>query len=154
MAMIFDDEIMGFFLEESRELIGELRNLGQALKKVGIPTEEEASLLCEFAQKLNRLIGGTASMGFEQFSPLSRKTSLLAARCAEIREMTIRLLIVNMNAVVSVLEECFNDIDSIKAVDQRIADIDKRIDICMNAVNLSRPDIKSQSEIDDLLASL
>lgn len=38
-------------------------------------------------------------MGFGQFVPLSRKTSLLAARCAGIKEITIRQLMVNMNAV-------------------------------------------------------
>lgn len=153
MTAIYDDEILGFFIEESQELISDLKRLGDALKKVGIPNEEEAARLSEFAQKLNRLIGGTASMGFEHFTPLSRKTSLLAARCAEIREITIRLLLVNMNAVVNVLDESFRNLDSVKNIEQEIHDIDKRIDICMAAVNLSHPDIKSQSEIDSILNS-
>lgn len=154
MAAIYDDEILGFFIEESQELIDDLKQLGDALKKVGIPDDDESARLSEFAQKLNRLIGGTASMGFEQFTPLSRKTSLLAARCAEIKEITIRLLIVNMNNVVSVLDESFGDLDSVKNIEQKIHDIDKRIDICMAAVDLSHPDIKSQDEIDSILSSL
>ncbi|MEE9910427.1 MAG: hypothetical protein K4571_01785 [Deltaproteobacteria bacterium] len=154
MTAIYDDEILGFFIEESQELIVDLKQLGGNLKKVGIPNEEDSARLSEFAQKLNRLIGGTASMGFEQFTPLSRKTSLLAARCAEIREMTIRLLIVNMNIVVNVLDESFSNLDSVKNIEQEIYDIDKRIDICMSAVDLSHPDIKSQDEIDSILNSL
>lgn len=88
MTTIYDDEILGFFIEESRELITELQDLGETLKKVGIPNDAESARLADFAQKLNRLIGGTASMGFAPFTPLSRKTSLLAARCSEIREIT------------------------------------------------------------------
>ena len=84
-----DEETLSFFIEESTELLHELKRLGDSLKTVGRPNEEEAELLSEFAQKINRLIGGTASMGFDMFAPLSRKTSLLAAKCAEIREMTI-----------------------------------------------------------------
>jgi hypothetical protein len=154
MTAIYDDEILGFFIEESQELVGELKNLGETLKKVGIPDAGEAARLSEFAQKLNRLIGGTASMGFQQFTPLSRKTSLLAARCAEIREITIRLLVANMNAVVNVLGESFGNIDSVKNIEKKIQDIEKRIDICMAAVDLDHPDIKSQDEIDGILNSL
>ncbi len=154
MTAIYDDEILGFFLEESQELITDLKKIGETLRKVGIPSETESAILSEFAQKLNRLIGGTASMGFGQFTPLSRKTSLLASRCAEIREITIRLLVANMNAVVNVLDESFGNIDSVKSIEKKIQDIEKRIDICMAAVDLSHPDIKSQDEIDGILNNL
>lgn len=59
-----------------------------------------------------------------------------------------------MNAVVNVLAESFGDIDSVKTIEQKIQDIEKRIDICMAAVNLDHPDIKSQGEIDALLNHL
>lgn len=154
MAEIYDDEILAFFIEESQDLIADLKKLGATLNKVGIPNEEESARLNEFAQKLNRLIGGTAAMGFGAFSPLSRKTSLLAARCSEIKEITIRLLMVNMNAVVNVLDESFSNIDAIKHIEKKLLDIEQRIDICMAAVNLANPDIKSQDEIDALLNDL
>jgi len=88
--MSIDDEILAYFLEESIELLNDLKALGESLKKVRIPNEEESIKLSEFAQKLNRLIGGTASVGFEMFTPLSRKTSMLAEKCSEIKEITTR----------------------------------------------------------------
>lgn len=154
MEPIYDDEILGFFIEESQELVKDLKGLGESLRKVGIPNDEEAGRLSEFAQKLNRLIGGTASMGFEQFTPLSRKTSLLAARCAGIREITIRILIANMIAVIAIFDQCFSDIDSVKTMGNRINDIDQRIDVCMAAANIDQPDIKSQQDIDALLEGM
>jgi CRP-like cAMP-binding protein len=74
----FHDDILKSFITESRELINELLSIGNSLKHVEIPNEEETKKLMFFAQKLNRLIGGTASMGFKKFACLSRKTSLLA----------------------------------------------------------------------------
>ena len=129
-----DEETLSFFIEESTELLHELKRLGDSLKTVGRPNEEEAELLSEFAQKINRLIGGTASMGFDMFAPLSRKTSLLAAKCAEIREMTIRVLIHNLNAVVSVMLQTFDNPDLMNEIETIIPDIEKRLDICMAAV--------------------
>ncbi len=147
----FHDQLLSCFIEESSALLKELQILGESLKLVGIPNDDEARQLIEFAQKLNRLIGGTASMGFDQFSQLSRKTSLLAARCAEIREMTIRILVSNLNLVISVLEECFSNVEAIKKVDEMIPQLEQRLDICMVAVGIEHPDIKSQNEIDDIL---
>ena len=148
---IFDDQLLAFFIEESLELLKDLKNLGALLKKVGVPNTNESEKLSEFAQKLNRLIGGTAAMGFGMFAPLSRKTSLLASKCAEVRNMTIRVLIMNLNNVVSVLAEGFSDLESLKAVEKKLPDIEARIDICMSAVGIDHPDIKTQDEIDDML---
>jgi hypothetical protein len=153
-AMNFHDDVLSHFIAESTELIGELQSLGESLKKVGVPNEKESERLSEFAQKLNRLIGGTAAMGFEKFAPLSRKTSLLAAKCAEIREMTIRVLISNLNDVVSVLSACFNNLDTVKEVEQKIPQVEERIDICMTAVGIEKPDIQTQEQIDDIIDKL
>ncbi len=109
-----DNEILSFFNEESTELLKELKKLSISLNKVGIPNKEESKKLSEFAQKLNRLIGGTASMGFEMFTPLSRKTSILAEKCSEISQISIRLIILNLSNVISVLSESFQDVESIK----------------------------------------
>ena len=95
--MNMNKDILNCFFEESTELIGDLQTLGTSLKGVGIPDGTQSETLAEFAQKLNRLIGGTASVGFDAFAPLSRKTAMLAERCASIKKMTIRLLIVNLN---------------------------------------------------------
>jgi len=152
-VMDFHDQVLSYFIEESTELLGELQSLGESLKKVGVPNAEESEGLSEFAQKLNRLIGGTAAMGFEKFAPLSRKTSLLAAKCAEVREMTIRVLISNLNDDISVLSECFNNLNTLKEVEQKIPQIEERIDICMTAAGIEHPDIQDQNQIDDILTS-
>ncbi len=152
--MTVDKEILGYFLEESNELLNDLAALGASLKGVGIPNEAESALLSEFAQKLNRLIGGTASVGFDVFSPLSRKTSMLAEKCADIKEMTIRLLILNLNNVVKLISECFQKIQTIESDQVDVTEIEKRVDICLSAVGLSPPEVKSQNEIDDLLSDL
>jgi len=148
-----DNEILSFFLEESTELLDELKALGESLNKVRIPNKDESIKLSEFAQKLNRLIGGTAAVGFEMFTPLSRKTSMLAEKCAEIKEITIRVLVLNLNMIVSVLSDCFSDLESVAKIEKQIPDLEKRIDICMSAVDLKSPDVKDQNEIDDILAS-
>jgi len=150
----FHDDILCYFIEESRELLEDLQKIGEALKLVGIPNKKESAKLNEFAQKLNRLIGGTASMGFGQFTQLSRKTSLLATRCAEIRELSIRIVISNLNLIVATLANCFKNLDTIKQAETMIPALEQRLDICMTAVGISSPDIKTQNEIDDIFAAL
>jgi hypothetical protein len=152
--MTADNDILSCFFEESKDLIDNLQVLGASLKGVGIPDETQSETLAEFAQKLNRLIGGTASVGFDAFTPLSRKTAMLAERCADIREMTIRLLIVNLNNVVALFSDCIQDIESMKNGQFNAGEIEKRIDICLTAAGAGKPEVKSQGEIDDLLADM
>jgi hypothetical protein len=152
--MTVDENILGCFFEESKDLIGNLQVLGTSLKGVGVPDDAQSETLAEFAQKLNRLIGGTASVGFDGFAPLSRKTAMLAERCAGIREMTIRLLIVNLNNVVAMLSDCLQDIESMEKGQLNAGEIEKRVDICLRATGVDEPEVKSQGEIDNLLADL
>ena len=119
-AVNVDKETLEFFFNESGELLEELKSLGLALKGVGTPNQDDAARLSDFAQKLNRLIGGTAAVGYEQFSPLSRKTSVLAEGCAEVREGTIRVLIANLNNTVSVLADCFSDLISVEGLQDEV----------------------------------
>ncbi|MCX8043620.1 MAG: Crp/Fnr family transcriptional regulator [Desulfobacterota bacterium] len=150
----FHDDVLTYFIEESRELLEDLQKIGESLKLVGIPNQREAVKLREFAQKLNRLIGGTASMGFEQFTQLSRKTSLLATRCAEIHDLSIRIVISNLNLVVATLMQCFANLDAIKEAEHMIPLLEQRLDICMTAVGIPAPDIKTQKEIDEILMNM
>jgi hypothetical protein len=145
------DEALRFFIDESKMLLSDLKLIGEQLKSVGVPNAEESIKLAEFAQKLNRLIGGAASMGFEQFSQLSRRTSLLATRCAEIKNMTIRLIITNLNLVVAVLSECFTNIDTINAAEGKLPMLEQRLDICMTSIGMPEPELKTQDEIDEIL---
>lgn len=150
----FHDDILCYFIEESKDLLEDLQKIGESLRLVGIPNQKESARLREFAQKLNRLIGGTASMGFEQFTQLSRKTSLLATRCAEIHDLSIRIVISNLNLVVATLMQCFKNLDAIKDAESMVPALEQRLDICMTAVGIAAPDIKTQSEIDDILTSV
>jgi hypothetical protein len=152
--MTINNEIFSLFIEETADLLKDLVFLGDSLNSVGVPNEEESKRLSEFAQKLYRLIGGTASVGFDVFSPLARKTSMLAESCSNIKGMPIRLLILNLNNVVQLFSKHFQHIELEKAAQIGVADIEKKIDICMSAINLKAPDIKSQNEIDDILADL
>lgn len=147
------DDILCCFIEESKELLEDLKKTGESLKLVGIPDEKESAMLREFAQKLNRLIGGAASMGFEKFARLSRKTSLLATRCAEIRQLTIRIVISNLNLIVSTLADCFKNLETIQKAEEKVPMLEQRLDICMTSVGISSPDIKSQNEIDQIMDS-
>ena len=146
------DEALRFFIDESKMLLSDLKLIGEQLKTVGVPNAQESAKLVEFAQKLNRLIGGAASMGFEQFSQLSRRTSLLATGCAEIKNMTIRLIITNLNLVVAVLSECFASIDNINAAEGKLPMLEQRLDICMTSIGMPEPEIKTQDEIDEILS--
>ena len=150
----FHDEVLSYFIEESTELIKDVQGIGEMLKLVGIPNDREFQMLQEFVQKLHRLIGGTASMGFDSFSRLSRKTSLLSAECAKCYEITIRSLISNMNLVVSVLETCFASVESIKSVENSIPAIEQYLDMCLLSIGIANPDIKDQMQIDQIFTDL
>jgi chemotaxis protein histidine kinase CheA len=152
--MSVDKEILSYFLEEATELLDDLTSIGGSLRRVGIPNDAESEKLADFAQKLNRLIGGTASVGFDVFAPLSRKTAMLAEKCADIKEMTIRLLIINLNNVIALLSEFFQNVDSMEKDAFNVGEIEKRVDICLSAVGLQPPEVKNQNEIDDLFESL
>ncbi len=150
----FHDEVLSYFIEESSELIKDVQGIGEMLKLVGIPNDREFQMLQEFVQKLHRLIGGTSSMGFDSFSRLSRKTSLLSAECAMCHDITIRSLISNMNLVVSVLETCFASVESIKRVEHSIPAIEQYLDMCLLSIGIANPDIKDQTQIDQIFTDL
>ncbi len=150
--MNVDKETMELFFLESGDLLQELISLGQDLKTVRTPNREDSARLSDFAQKLNRLIGGTAAVGYEQFSPLSRKTSVLAEGCAEIKEGTIRLLIASLNNVVSMLADTFCDLGTVETVRDEIQHIEAKVDICLSAIGIDDLDTRSQGEVDSILA--
>ncbi len=150
----FHDEVLSYFIEESTELIQDVQGIGDMLKLVGIPNDREFEKLQEFVQKLHRLIGGTSSMGFDAFSRLSHKTSLLSAECAKCHDITIRSLISNMNLVVSVLEQCFASVETIKSVESSIPALEQHLDMCLMSIGIDNPDIKDQLQIDQIFTDL
>jgi hypothetical protein len=148
-----ENETFRIFLEESRALITDLKRLGASLRNVDIPNSAEFDRMGELTNKLNRLIGGTASMGFSSFTPLSRKTSLLAARSSISKETPLREVIQNLNALISVCSIYYNSLEEIQELELRLGDVEKRIDICMQKLNLNSPlDLKDQEDVDDIMS--
>ncbi len=148
-----ENETLRVFLQEAQDLIRDLKRLGASLRTVDIPSDEEYARLTELTNKLNRLIGGTASMGFSMFTPLARKTSVLAARTTISRETSIREVILNLNALISVCSMYYGSLEDIQELELRLADVEKRIDVCMQLLEITKTlDIKDQKDVDDILS--
>jgi len=150
-AVILDEDLSAAFLEESLNLLEDLNNLGASLIKVDIPGEEENNRLFDLIQKLNRFVGGISAMGFKTFESLSRKTSLLVTSCARKKEMDVKLLIKNLNSIISILAGGVKDLKSLKAVEEVISDLESKIDDCLSSVGVVHPEIKTQDEVDVML---
>lgn len=144
----FYDDVLDSFIKEARLLLNELDIIGSRLKPVSMPNDAENRQLSDFAQRLNRLIGGTASIGFEKFARLSRKTSLLAAKCTELKDISIAEIIRNLNLVISVLKECFTSLETIRDSEDQLPALEASIDSCMASAGIEHPELKTQEEID------
>jgi hypothetical protein len=148
-----ENETLRVFLEEAQSLIADLKRLGASLRAVDIPDDAEYARLNDLTNKLNRLIGGTASMGFSMFTPLARKTSLLAARSSISRGTSIREVIQNLNAMISVFSIYYGSLEEIQELELRLEDMETRLDICMQKLDLQKPiDLKEQSGVDDIMS--
>jgi len=148
-----ENETLTSFLEEAQALISDLKRLGASLRGVDIPNNDEYARLNELTNKLNRLIGGTASMGFNMFTKIARKTSLLAARSTVSCEISIREVILNLNALISVCSMYYNSVEDIQELELRLDDVEKRIDVCMQTLHIDKPlDLKEQDDVDDIMA--
>jgi hypothetical protein len=148
-----ENETLNIFLEESQTLIADLKRLCISLRGVDVPDDAQFARLNEITNKLNRLIGGTASMGFNMFTKISRKTSLLAARSSISREISIKEVILNLNALISVCSMYYNSVEDIQELELRLDDVEKRIDICMQKLQIDKPlDLKEQNDVDDIMS--
>jgi hypothetical protein len=148
-----ENETLRVFLEEAQSLIADLKRLGASLRAVDIPDDAEYARLNDLTNKLNRLIGGTASMGFSMFTPLARKTSLLAARSSISRGTSIREVIQNLNAMISVFSIYYGSLEEIQELELRLEDMETRLDICMQKLDLQKPiDLKEQSGVDGVMS--
>jgi len=148
-----ENETLKVFLQEARLLIEDLKRLGASLRTVDIPGDEEYARLNELTNKLNRLIGGTASMGFSMFTPLARKTSVLAARSTISRKTSIREVVLNLNALISVCAMYYGSLEDIQELELRLPDVEKRIDVCLHVLEISNTlDIKDQHDVDDIMS--
>ncbi len=148
-----ENETLRVFLQEAQTLLGDLKRLGASLRSVDVPSDEEYARFSELTNKLNRLIGGTASMGFSMFTPLARKTSVLAARSTVSRATSLREVILNLNALISVCSMYYGSLDDIQELELRLDDVEKRIDVCMQLLEITKTlDIKDQKDVDDIMS--
>ncbi len=140
-----------YFYDESRELLAEIGALAAGLRLVDIPNAQEAAEFDQCVQKLHRLIGGMASIGFDMYAPVSHKTSIMALRCAESSGYPIKNIVTAIFIIVTDLSMYFHSIDRLKDVEALVPAIEKRIDACMQDFHVNKVTINSQSEIDDIM---
>ena len=140
-----------YFYEESKELLAEIGALAAGLRMVDMPNEKEAVDFEQCVQKLHRLIGGMASIGFEMYAPVSHKTSIMALRCADSTGYPIKNIVATIFIIVTDLSMYFLSMDRVKDVEVLVPVIEKRIDACMSDFHVKKVTINSQSEIDDIM---
>jgi len=145
------DDIFAYFVKESQQLIQELLALAERLKNIDIPKEGECREIAQLTQKLHRLIGGMASIGFSMYSPVSRKTSILAEKCTNIKNIPVTELVTNIFIILTDLSIYFYSNERVREIEVKAADIEKRIDTCMKLISLTKPHITTQNEIDDIM---
>ncbi|MBN2107781.1 MAG: hypothetical protein JW832_10165 [Deltaproteobacteria bacterium] len=140
-----------YFYDESRQLLAEIGAHAAELRLVDIPNEKEAADFNQCVQKLQRLIGGMATIGFEMYAPLAHKTSSMAQRCADSTGYSINPIVSAIFIIVTDLSMYFQNIDKVKDVEVLVPAIEKRIDACMADFHVKKATINSQSEIDDIM---
>ena len=140
-----------YFHEESKQLLADIGKLAAGLRMVDIPNEKEAAEFEQCIQKLHRLIGGMASIGFEMYAPVSHKTSIMALRCADSICYSIKNIVAAIFIIVTDLSMYFSSINKVKDVEVLAPVIEKRIDACMADFQVKKVTINSQSEIDDIM---
>ena len=92
-------------------------------------------------------------MGFNMFTKVARKTSLLAARSSISRETSIREVVLNLNALISVCSMYYTSLEDVQELELRLDDVEKRIDFCMETLKIDKPlDIKEQDDVDDIMS--
>jgi hypothetical protein len=140
-----------YFYDESRQLLAEIGSLAAGLRMVDIPNENETVAFIQCVQKLQRLIGGMASIGFEMYAPLSHKMSIMANLCTENTGCSIYKIVSAIFIIVTDLSMYFENIDKVKEVEALVPAIESRIDACMADFQVNKVTVNSQSEIDDIM---
>jgi len=139
------------FYDESLELLAEIGRIASDLRQVDVPNVYQEVEFTQCVQKLHRLIGGMASIGFEMYAPVSHKTSLLAQRCASSTGYPIEDSVSAILTIVTDFNMYFTSINRVKEIEVLAPRIEQKIDSCMVGFQLKKPTINSQSEIDDIM---
>ena len=140
-----------YFYEESQELLVQIERIASDLRDVDIPDVHQEADFTQCVQKLHRLIGGMASIGFEMYAGVSHRTSLLAQRCACSTGYSIRDAVAAILTIVTDFKMYFTSIDKVKEIEILVPRIERKIDSCMPVFDLKKTTINSQSEIDDIM---
>lgn len=141
-----------YFYQESRDLLAEIGRIAEGLRAVEKPDVHQEIEFTQCVQKLQRLIGGMASIGFEMYAPVSHKTSQLAQRCSQSTGYSIKNAVAAIATIVTDFNMYFVTMDKVKEIEVLVPRIEKKIDTCMEELNLKqRTTINSQSEIDDIM---
>ena len=139
------------FYDESRELLIQIEGIATGLRHVDVPDVVQESDFTQCVQKLQRLIGGMASIGFDMYAPVSHKISLLAQRCTRNSGYPIAEAVASILAIVTDFKMYFISMDKVKDIEVLVPRIEQKIDSCMAGFELKQSPINSQSEIDDIM---
>lgn len=139
------------FFDESRELLADIERIASGLREVDVPNVHQEAEFTQCVQKLHRLIGGMASIGFEMYASVSHKSSLLAQRCASNTGYPIADAVAAILAMVADFKVYFTSINTVKEIEVLVPRIEQKIDACMAGFQLQNATINSQSEIDDIM---
>jgi hypothetical protein len=145
------DDIYTGFYEETKKIVADLKVLAESLREVDVPGEAQAKVLVQFIQRFHRLIGGMASIGFGMFSPISRKTSLLAEKCPDIKNVSIKLLMTNLYIALTDLSVYFINAERLREVEIKAPDIARHVEESMYYISVKNPQITTQNEIDAIM---
>jgi chemotaxis protein histidine kinase CheA len=140
-----------YFFEESRELLDQIGRSATGLRGIDIPDVHQEAEFTQCVQKLHRLIGGMASIGFEMYASVSHKTSLLAQRSSSSTGYPIAQAVEAILTIVTDFNQYFTSINKVKDIEMLVPRIEKKIDSCMAGFDLNKTTINSQSEIDDIM---
>jgi hypothetical protein len=146
-----DSLFFQYFYEESQELLEQIGRIAAGLREVDIPDVHQEVDFTQCVQKLHRLIGGMASIGFEMYAPVSHKTSLLAQRCATSTGYPIAKSVSAILSIVADFNTYFANINKVKDIETLVPRVEQKIDSCMVGFELKKATINSQSEIDDIM---
>ncbi len=139
------------FYDESRELLTQIEGIATRLRHVDVPDVVQESDFTQCVQKLQRLIGGMASIGFDMYAPVSHKTSLMVQRCANSSGYPIAEAVDAILTIVTEFKMYFITMDKVKEIEVLVPRIEEKIDSCMAGFDMKNSPINSQSEIDDIM---
>jgi hypothetical protein len=138
--------LLAYFIDELEKTLNEIKDLQDNLENVNRPSQDSLTDLWFFIQRIGYVLGNLSALGCVRYASLVKKTSLIASTCTESTGKSVRVLISNLDVVVSIFRDCFAQKDKIGAFIKRFPEIEEKIDFCMSLVGFEEVHIKEGSD--------